>query len=70
MFAEFPHLARIDQIEPSETVAVPASKMESAAFKPAVTDYYLTNPIARASELMGRLSKAAHDRASARLAAE
>ncbi len=70
MFAEVPHLARIDQIEASDRSPVEAGVMDPAAFGMAVTDYYLTNPIARASALMARLSQDAQARRSAKLAAE
>jgi len=41
-----------------------------ADFRNAVTDFYLTNPIARASSLMAELSSMAKARAAAPLAAE
>ena len=44
--------------------------MGKADFRYAVGDYYLTNPIARASQLMGELQANAKERATAALAAE
>ena len=58
IYAEFPHLARIDQIAPGSVADVAklgkaAIKTKSAPFGSAVTDFYLSNPIARASAVMG-----------------
>jgi NADH-quinone oxidoreductase subunit G len=58
MYKEFPHLARIDQIAEGNAVDIrKLAKAEvdtaSAQLKPAITDFYLTNPIARASAVMG-----------------
>ena len=44
--------------------------MDNAAFANAVKDFYLTNPIARASQLMAELSANAKARAEAPIAAE
>jgi NADH-quinone oxidoreductase subunit G len=41
-----------------------------AAFQSSVSDFYLTNPIARASSLMAELSAAAKARNSAKIVAE
>jgi len=46
------------------------SKLGKADFRLAVTDFYLTNPIARASELMAELSANAKSRRDAPVAAE
>ncbi|MFN3260193.1 MAG: NADH-quinone oxidoreductase subunit NuoG [Pikeienuella sp.] len=70
LFAAHPHLARVDQVEPAEWKAEPAGAMEKAAFRPAIEDHYLTNPIARASEIMAALSRDAKARRAARMAAE
>jgi NADH-quinone oxidoreductase subunit G len=56
--AEVPHLARIDEIEPANgadlgKLAKAAIKTKSAPFTSPVTDFYLSNPIARASATMG-----------------
>ena len=45
-------------------------KMGKADFRYAVSDFYLTNPIARASQLMGELAANAKARANASMAAE
>ena len=57
LYAEFPHLARIDQITPGNAADVvklgaAATKTQSAPFASLVTDFYLSNPIARASAVM------------------
>lgn len=70
LFGEFPHLARIDQIEAATWTPVEAAAMGDGAFGSAVDDHYLTNPIARASATMAELSRLAAERASAKMAAE
>jgi NADH-quinone oxidoreductase subunit G len=56
-----PALARIDTVEAAEMKGVEALAARSAAlgtepFGSAVADFYLTNPIARASAVMAELS--------------
>ena len=70
MIAAYPHLGRVDEVTENAWTAEKAKKMGKADFRYAVTDFYLTNPIARASQLMGELSANAKERASAALAAE
>ncbi|MDG1867454.1 MAG: NADH-quinone oxidoreductase subunit NuoG [Yoonia sp.] len=70
MIAAYPHLGRVDEVPENAWTAEKAKKMGKADFRYAVTDFYLTNPIARASQLMGELSANAKERASAALAAE
>ena len=70
MFAEHPSLARIDQIEAAEWTPVEGGEVGEGVLASAVTDHYLTNPIARASAIMAELSRLAAERNSARLAAE
>ena len=70
MIAAYPHLGRVDEVAENAWTAEKAKKMGKADFRYAVTDFYLTNPIARASQLMGELSANAKERASAALAAE
>ncbi|MBU1335120.1 MAG: NADH-quinone oxidoreductase subunit NuoG [Alphaproteobacteria bacterium] len=64
IYAEFPHLARIDQIAPGSVadvakLAKAAIKSKSAPFGSAVADFYLSNPIARASAVMGECAATA-----------
>ncbi|HWK67926.1 MAG TPA: NADH-quinone oxidoreductase subunit NuoG [Rhizobiaceae bacterium] len=61
LYADYPHLAAIDHIAPAaaEGVAKAAAlegRTEKAPFVPAVKDFYLTNPIARASAVMAECS--------------
>jgi NADH-quinone oxidoreductase subunit G len=60
--AAAPFLAKIDQVIENEWQPLKAKKMGKADFVPAVTDFYLTNPIARASKLMGELQAQAKAR--------
>ncbi|MDP2780017.1 NADH-quinone oxidoreductase subunit NuoG [Devosia sp.] len=64
IYAEFPHLARIDQIAPGSAadiakLAKASIKTKSAPFGSAVTEFYLSNPIARASAVMGECAATA-----------
>ena len=54
----------------NEGAALPRANLGNAPFGLAVTDFYLTNPIARASALMGELQAMAVARASTPMAAE
>ncbi|MDU6672134.1 MAG: molybdopterin-dependent oxidoreductase, partial [Bradyrhizobium sp.] len=59
-----PHLGRIDQIEAGKiadikTLAGKGGSLEKAPFKPLIEDFYLTNPIARASAVMAECSRLA-----------
>jgi NADH-quinone oxidoreductase subunit G len=60
MYAEFPHLAQIDQIAAGPSlgdIAARATKTDSAKLNSPVGDFYLTNPIARASAIMAECSQ-------------
>jgi NADH-quinone oxidoreductase subunit G len=64
IFKAVPHLMRIDQIEPGSaravaTIAGRGGNVEKAPFKTSVEDFYLTNPIARASAIMAECSRLA-----------
>ncbi|TKT73450.1 NADH-quinone oxidoreductase subunit G [Afipia massiliensis] len=64
IFKAVPHLMRIDQIEAGDAAGVKAlaargGSVEKGAFKSAVQDFYLTNPITRASAVMAECSKLA-----------
>ncbi len=65
-----PHLGAIDEVPENEWQALPVKKPGKATFKYAVTDFYLTNPIARASATMAELSATAAARTSGKIAAE
>lgn len=68
--AAHPHLGRIDELASNEGAALPRAALGNAPFGLVVKDYYLTNPIARASSLMGELQAMAAARTDAPLAAE
>jgi NADH-quinone oxidoreductase subunit G len=64
IFKGAPHLMRVDQIEAGnpadiKTLAGKGGNLEKAPFKAAVEDFYLTNPIARASAVMAECSRLA-----------
>ena len=61
LFKAHPHLARLDQIAPGnpadiEKLAARGGTPDKAPFRSPVTDFYLTNPIARASAIMAECS--------------
>jgi NADH-quinone oxidoreductase subunit G len=70
LVAAHPHLGRIDEVAANDWQALPLAVPAAATFRPAIKDFYLTNPIARASALMGELSAMAAARVDAPLAAE
>ncbi|MEH2518065.1 NADH-quinone oxidoreductase subunit G [Bradyrhizobium sp. AZCC 1610] len=65
LFKAVPHLMRIDQIEPGKAEDIKAlagkkgGKVDKTPFKSSVEDFYLTNPIARASAVMAECSRLA-----------
>lgn len=65
-----PHLGQVDQISQSEWAPLKAGSLGKATFRSAISDFYLTNPIARTSKLMAELSAGAEARAQAPVAAE
>ena len=65
-----PHLGKIDEVPQNEWQPLPVKKMGKGDFVNAVTDFYLTNPIARASSLMAELSANVKARKNAPMAAE
>jgi NADH-quinone oxidoreductase subunit G len=67
IFKAVPHLIRVDQIEASnaadlKTLAGKGGSVEKTPFKSSVEDFYLTNPIARASAVMAECSRLASGR--------
>jgi NADH-quinone oxidoreductase subunit G len=69
LFAERPQLARIGQVMPSGAADIRAlAKLEGAVdkspFRSVIDDFYLTNPIARASAVMAECSALAERRAA------
>ena len=64
IYAEFPHMARVDQIAAGSVgdvakLAAASVQTTSAPFRSAVSEFYLTNPIARASAVMGECAATA-----------
>jgi NADH-quinone oxidoreductase subunit G len=64
IFKGTPHLMRVDQIEAGQaddikTLSTKGGNVDKAPFKAAVDDFYLTNPIARASAVMAECSRLA-----------
>lgn len=70
LVAAVPHLAKVDQVADNGWTPIALRDMGAATFRTAVKDFYLTNPIARASTLMAECSALAKSRASAPMAAE
>ncbi|OUS33999.1 NADH-quinone oxidoreductase subunit G [Rhodobacterales bacterium 56_14_T64] len=70
LIAEVPHLAKIDQVPINEGEALELGALGKAAFLTVIQDFYLTNPITRASELMAELSANAKSRGAEKIAAE
>jgi NADH-quinone oxidoreductase subunit G len=61
MYEACPHLALLDLIEPADASAIErlakmAGKVGNDRFGRAIDDFYLTNPVARASAIMANLS--------------
>ncbi|TIW87313.1 MAG: NADH-quinone oxidoreductase subunit G, partial [Mesorhizobium sp.] len=61
LYGEYPHLARIDQVavgnaEDIARVAKLGGRLNKGTFTSPVKDFYLTNPIARASAVMAECS--------------
>ena len=61
MYTSAPHLAQLGAVKAGDTGAIsalarPAGPISGGAFVNAVHDFYLTNPIARASAVMAEMS--------------
>ena len=65
-----PHLGQVGQVVESDWQPLPRRDLGQASFVNPVRDFYLTNPIARSSPLMGELSRMAAARHAPALAAE
>ena len=65
-----PHLAAIDTVAANDWQPVALREMGQATFRPVYKGYYQTNPIARASAVMGELAAMEADRAKIKMAAE
>ena len=65
--AAYPHLVRFDAVEPADPAPLTAAAslggaVDKAPFRSAITDFYFTNPIARASRVMAECSALAQGR--------
>ncbi|MEQ6203671.1 NADH-quinone oxidoreductase subunit NuoG [Sulfitobacter sp. HNIBRBA2951] len=70
LVAAHPHLGAVDHVAENEWVLAPAGKISDAPVSYAIADFYLSNPIARASSLMAELSANAAARRTEAMAAE
>ncbi len=70
LIEEVPHLGAIDEVPENDWQPLKPKKPGRAAFRNALGDFWLTNPIARASQLMAEMSALARSRNSADMAAE
>ncbi|SFZ82624.1 NADH-quinone oxidoreductase subunit G [Devosia enhydra] len=64
LYAEYPHMARLDAIAPEAAadlvrLAGNATKTQTGGFPSPISEFYLTNPIARASAVMGECAQLA-----------
>ncbi|MDD7908511.1 NADH-quinone oxidoreductase subunit NuoG [Pseudovibrio exalbescens] len=67
LYKDHPHLLGVDQIEKGASADIAklaelGGDMQGSTFVSAVTDYYMTNPIARASAVMAECSQLAKSR--------
>ena len=70
LIAAHPHLGQVDEVAENEWQPLPVAAMGKASFVNAIADFYLTNPIARASQIMAELSAMAKARGAKPMAAE
>ena len=70
LIAAHPHLGAVDQVAVNDWQPLNLRPMGVATFRPALREFYLTNPIARASRVMGELQALAKSRATTAMAAE
>jgi NADH-quinone oxidoreductase subunit G len=70
LVAAHPHLGRIDEVAVATLHPLPINPLGKADFRNPIKDFYLTNPIARASTVMAELSALAKARRAPALAAE
>ncbi|TYB83531.1 NADH-quinone oxidoreductase subunit NuoG [Maritimibacter fusiformis] len=65
-----PHLAEVDRVPENDWQPLPAKTPGKATFRNPIKDFYLTNPIARASTVMADASALAKAQARGEMAAE
>ncbi|MEM8691114.1 MAG: NADH-quinone oxidoreductase subunit NuoG [Pseudomonadota bacterium] len=67
---DIPHLKKVDEVPENEWQSLEVGGLREGDFDYPMKDFYLTNPIARASQLMAELSAGAASRRAQPLAAE
>ncbi|MBC7145881.1 MAG: NADH-quinone oxidoreductase subunit G [Thioclava marina] len=70
MVAAVPHLAQVDTVPENEVQPIAPRDMGAATFRLPIREFYLTNPIARASVVLAECSALAKARAETPVAAE
>ncbi len=70
LIAGHPHLGDVDEVPLNAWQTLPLAALGAATFRNAIRDFYLTNPIARASTVMAELSAGAKARGTTAMAAE
>ncbi len=70
LIAAHPHLGQLDVVPENTWTSIAPKAMGKASFKNAFKGFYLTNPIARASAVMGELAAMETARAAQPMAAE
>ncbi len=70
LVAAHSHLGAMDTVPVNDLQPIALREMGKAGFRPAFKGFYQTNPIARASKVMGELAALEAERAKAKMAAE
>ncbi len=70
LIAQHPHLGMVDHVPSNDWQPLAVRDMGKATFRNAFKGFYLTNPIARASKVMGELAAMEETRAKTPMAAE
>ena len=70
LISEVPHLAQVDEVPENGWKPVTAGKLGKGTFSKNPVNFYLTNPIARSSSVMGELAANESARRATKVAAE
>lgn len=70
LISEVPHLAQVDEVPENGWKPVTAGKLGKGNFSKTSVNFYLTNPIARSSSVMGELAANESARRATKVAAE
>ena len=65
-----PHLAVLDEVAENDWAPLPVSQLKAGELKNIIRNFYLTNPITRASSLMAELSSLSKQNGAKKVAAE